>query len=89
MKKKEFASDFDGTLYFYKADKSGIAGFDYNKVGNANFGTWDTTEEGSIFSLIPSASKIPNVAYFRISASVRNAGDTGEGMIITLDERIE
>ena len=82
-------NEYGCMLYFYKADKSGIAGFDYNKVGNENFGVWDTTEEGSIFSLVPNASKIPNVAYFRISASVRNAGDTGEGMIITLDERIE
>ena len=82
-------NEYGCMLYFYKADKSGIAGFDYNKVGNASFGTWDTTEEGSIFSLIPNASKIPNVAYFRISVSARNAGDTGAGMVITLDERIE
>lgn len=82
-------NEYGCMMYFYKADKTAIAGFDYNRVGDSAFGTWDTSEGSSVFAVVPSASKIPNVAYFRISASVRNAGDTGSGMIVTIDERIE
>lgn len=76
-------------MFFYKADKTAIEGYDYNKVGNASFGTWDTSETDTAFAFTPAATKVTNAAYIRISASVRNAGDTGAGMIVTIDEPIQ
>jgi hypothetical protein len=82
-------NEYGCVMYFYKSDKSAISGADYNKVGNANFGMWDTTEDNTAFAFTPSATHYTDAAYIRISASVRNAGDTGSGMIVTIDERIE
>lgn len=76
-------------MYFYHSDKSTYGGLDYGKVGNTTFGTWDTTEDNTAFAFTPAAGQFYNdVAYVRISASVRNAGDTGAGMIVTIDEKI-
>lgn len=81
-------NEYGCMMFFYKSDKSTISGADYNKVGNTSFGTWDTTEDNTAFAFTPSASYYTNAAYVRISASVRNAGDTGAGMIVTIDEPI-
>lgn len=81
-------NEYGCMMYFYKSDKSTISGADYNKVGNTTFGTWDTTEDNTAFAFTPAATKFTDVAYIRISASVRNAGDTGAGMIVTIDEQI-
>lgn len=81
-------NEYGCMMFFYKADKTAIEGYDYNKVGNANMGTWDTTEPDTAFAFTPAATKVTNAAYVRISASVRNAGDTGAGMIVTIDEMI-
>jgi len=82
-------NEYGCMMYFYDSGKSGIEGYDYNKVGNANFGTWDTTETGSVFAFTPLANRLQSVAYVRFSASVRNASDTGAGMIVTINEPIE
>lgn len=81
-------NEYGCMMYFYDSNKSALDGYDYNKVGNTNFGTWDTTEADTAFSFKPAASKLTSVAYVRISASVRNAGDTGEEMIVTINEPI-
>lgn len=81
-------NEYGCMMYFYKSDKSAISGVDYNKVGNTTFGTWDTTEDDTAFAFTPAATRFTNAAYIRISASVRNAGNTGAGMIVTIDEQI-
>lgn len=81
-------NEYGCMMYFYKSDKTGIEGYDYNKVGNAAYGTWDTTEADTAFAFTPAASKVTAAAYVRISASVRNASDTGSGMIVTINEPI-
>ena len=82
-------NEYGCMIFFYKADKTAIEGYDYNKVGNASYGTWDTSEAGTAFAFTPAANKVTNAAYVRISASVKNAGDTGSGMIVTLNEPIQ
>lgn len=81
-------NEYGCMMYFYKSDKSTISGTDYNKVGNTTFGTWDTTEDNTAFAFTPAATQFTDAAYIRISASVRNAGNTGAGMIVTIDEMI-
>lgn len=81
-------NEYGCMMYFYKSDKTGIEGYDYNKVGNTTYGTWDTTEADTAFAFTPAASKVTSAAFVRISASVRNASDTGAGMVVTIDEPI-
>ena len=76
-------------LMCYDTSKTVIAnvGIGYDKVGNANYGTW-TTEETSVFCLdpvynYPSTFSGDNL-YIRISAK-----GSGANLIVTLDEKID
>lgn len=62
----------------------------YNQIGNANFGTWDTTEDNTAFAVTfydasdGMNSEFTTAAYMRISAK-----GSGANMVVTINNPIE